>query len=230
MGRVLDCTVALALSQGCEFSTRVAASASDAASNSASSMRCRSSRSDVVGRIGGASGGVRAVESCVDDEFVVGLTLEMTDGPRWDGRIASARASFACGAITGRANAYITTPSASLQINRDTCDVFSDPVPAAAVGCPAGQVVVGIRAAVVPHRPVPTCFSNVVVICATIEDRAPSAIYQELPIPESVNADLGLSQLEVLCPAGEAVRAVRPNDGCGLDGLLVLCGPMMCDA
>lgn len=187
-----------------------------------------STTTTAAGWVGGTSGNTRQPLRCASDEIAVALELEMTDGPDWANRYASARATLTCARLARPAGGtYQATPGASLVANADPCNPFVPPVSTGTTACAAGSVIVGLRAAAIPTTP-PTCFGNVTVLCAPIDAAGtPSATHDALPIAGSVNADL--TPIAVVCPAGQALLGVRPNDGCGLDGLELLCGPVTCD-
>jgi hypothetical protein len=190
---------------------------------------CRARTSAAVGLIGGTNGGFRAPLNCPDDEIVVALALEMTDGPRWANRLASARATITCAGLARPAGGtYQATAGAMLVANPTICNPFDPAVSTGTTACAEGSVIVGLRASAIPVSGGATCFSNVTVICAPIDETGiPGTTRELLPIPGTNNA--GLTPIEVACPAGQALRGVQPNDGCGLDGLRLLCGAVTCD-
>ena len=153
----------------------------------------------------------------------------MTNGPRWNNYIASARAYLTCARIArADGEAYQTIPGTRIVINESVCDPFDNPLVPPIATCPAESVLVGLSTAAIP---LPTqasaCFSNVTALCASIDARGrPGAIDARLQISGTFNA--GLTAADVVCPPGEAVRGVISYDFCGVDGFQLLCGPVTC--
>lgn len=201
---------------------------------STTAATCRSNMANTnAGNVGGTSGSMRMPELCGADEIAVSFLADMTNGPNWNNRYAVARATLGCARVARAAGgSYQNTAGRQIVANDDPCNPFNAPVSTALTTCPAGSVIVGLRTAPIPGQSggPATCFSNLTVICAAIgADGKPGAVTSRLRIDNTFNQNLNLNETDVVCPAGQALRGVRPNDGCGLDGLQLLCGPVLCD-
>ena len=179
--------------------------------------------------LGSTSGGSpRDALACPTGELPIGLAFDLTDNPidnHGNQRLVSG-VRLACGTIDlvdGVAQLTATTEVALRGGSGGNCSDYFPFTASALAQCPPGQVMVGLDG----NRPDDVLFNNVGLRCAALSPTA--AVGADVTtVPVAGTGTDGNAPQTATCPAGTALIELRPNAGCGVDGLTLACAALTC--
>lgn len=180
------------------------------------------------GVLGSTSGGdAVAALTCPDHQLPIGASFDLTDNPisNHGNQRLIAGVAIRCGTID--LPTMTVTPTDLPSVHGGTggnCAAYRPFTTSAEARCPTGTVLVGLDG----NQPDAVLFNHVALRCAALT--YPATIGGDVTIVpvDGTGTDSNQPQTAA-CPADTAVVALRPNAGCGIDGLVLSCAPLTCD-
>ncbi|MBK9034193.1 MAG: hypothetical protein IPL61_23515 [Myxococcales bacterium] len=179
-----------------------------------------------LGSTGGGS--ARDPLGCPPGELPIGAAFDLTDNRitnHGNQRLVSG-IHLRCGAIDLVDGVALVAPTGEVVLRGDTggnCSNYLAFTTSAEAACPTGTVLVGLDG----NRPDDVLFNNVSLRCAPLSAAAVVGTDVTLVAVTGTGTDANQPQTAA-CPAGTAVVELRPNSGCGIDGVTLQCAPLAC--
>jgi len=166
--------------------------------------------------------------ACPVDQLPIGAAFDLTDNPisNHGNQRLVAGLHVRCGAIDQSTTATTITP-ADLQSRHGgagaNCAAYRPFTTSAEARCPTGTVLVGFDG----NQPDDVLFNHVALRCAPLAYAATIGADVTLVPVDGTGTESNRPQTAT-CPAGTAVVGLKPNAGCGIDGVELVCAPLSC--
>ena len=180
------------------------------------------------GVLGSTAGGdPLAALTCPDHQLPIGAAFDLTDNPisNHGNQRLVAGVYLRCGTIAQTPVATIT-PAERTGVHGGTggnCAAYRPYTLSVEARCPDGTVLVGFDG----NQPDDVLFNHVALRCTPLG--YPATIGADITIVpvDGTGTDTNRPQTAA-CPAGTALIGLRPNAGCGIDGVVLDCAPLTC--
>ena len=182
------------------------------------------------GTLGSTAGGdALAPLTCPAGELPIGAAFDLTDNPisNHGNQRLVAGVHVRCGTLTQTAAAVTVTPTELQSIHGGAganCSAYRPFTTSAEARCPTGTVLVGLDG----NQPDDVLFNHVALRCAPLGVAGAIGADVTLVPVDGTGIDSNRPQTAA-CPAGTIVVALKPNAGCGIDGVVLTCAPLTCD-
>jgi hypothetical protein len=178
------------------------------------------------GQVGLSTGGgtVRQL-ACDGDDRIVGIALDMSDGPVNGQDTRSARGiRIGCAAVTIDAAGGHTGPIATKDVQGFGGAGFTPSTMTALASCPPGAVVSGLLVHGSAHV---NLFLDATILCSAFDTAGKFTNLSVVPIAGSLTDPSNPSQ--AMCGGAEQAVSITANIGAGLDSLHMFCAPTTCE-
>lgn len=226
----MRCSVCLVLA-ACGFQSPIAPDAPKAIADAPSTCRVAATGAVTTGDIIGMGGGsMRDALACdAPDQRIVGLQIEMSDGPANGQSSRSARGiAIGCATVTvdtvGAHDGSVTMKQAEGNGGSGWSPSTWQPY----TPCVAGAVVVGIGVHGGAQANESNLMSDVSMSCASLDVTGATTTVTNLPVAGTMPGT-GMNPSSYQCPAGQQITEIVPFTGAGLDRLQPSCAAIACD-